>query len=203
MASTSTPTTPQTLLEAVNDLLEAVRISPIMSLNAADLNDDAAGAKQALDGSVREVLLRGWVFNTDVDYVLDPEPGTGNINLPQNTLKFSVERSDGNRYVLRGQRLYDPIKHTYAFEGSVTGNLTVSLPFEELPEAFKRYCTGLAARRWCLPRLPSGATFQYTDDMVKSALALAETQEAEMADVTLKDTSPHFAQFARGRRRYS
>lgn len=201
MPTTSTPTTPQTLLEAVNDLLAAVRISAVMSLNSTELNEDAAGAKQALDDAAREVQLQGWEFNTEWAYTVDPEPSTGNVTLPSNALKMRSSRNQSTRYVKRGLRLYDNERHTYAIGQSVTLDLVVALPFEELPEGFKRYVTGLAARRWCLPRLPSGGTFRYTEEWVSNAYREAEAEDSQMADLTLKDTSPHFFQMAQGKRR--
>jgi hypothetical protein len=201
MVSTSTLTTPQTLLEAVNDLLKAVRISGVMSLNATEINEDASSAKLALDSAAREVQQEGWEFNTDWNITLDPDPTTGYVTLPNNGIKVRSTRDQSKRYVLRGRRLYDNGTHTYALHKSVTVDLVVALPFEDMPEAIKRYVTGLAARRWCIPRLPGGVTFQYTEEFVNAALSQARTEDDEMADLTLKDTSPHFFQMSKGRRR--
>lgn len=196
MASTTTPTTPRSLLEAVNALLRAVRLSAVMSLAAADLNADAAGAKAALDDAVRETLLRGYEFNTDYGLKIDPTPA-GEIVLPLNTLKVRAIRPSTERLVRRGGRLYDNRRRTYAIGKTVELDLVVALEFDELPESFKLYVTALAARRWCIPKLPAQATFQYTEEMLRASLALAEQEDAEGADSTLPDTSPHFAAMRR------
>jgi hypothetical protein len=197
MATTSTPTTPRTLLEAVNTLLLAVRLGAVMSLNAADLNEDAAGAKSALDDASREVQLRGYEFNTDWDYKIDPNVTTGEITLPENTLKVRAARCSNKRLVQRGLRLYDSRLHTYSIGKTVSVDIVVALPFEDLPEGFKLYVTASAARKWCLPKLPASATFEYTKEMLANALSAAEEQDAEMADATAPDTSPHFAAMRR------
>jgi hypothetical protein len=59
MAIDTTPTTPTTLLDAVNILLEAARVSGVDSLDQINLNEDAATAKTALDDVTREVLRYG------------------------------------------------------------------------------------------------------------------------------------------------
>lgn len=200
MSSTSTPTTPADLLEAVNELLQAIRVSGVMSLTASDTNQDAADAKKALDNASREVQLRGWEFNTEYDYVVDPAPD-GTVTLPVNCLKFRRARTEsGVRLVGRGQpiRLYDNTKHTYTIGTSVTVEMVIALPFEDLGASFRKYVTALAARRFCIPKLPSGATFAYTDEFLQAAEAEALQADTQAEDGDLKQTSPHFA--AMGRR---
>lgn len=196
MPTSSTSTSPATLLEAVNALLRACRISGVMSLTATDSNEDAAGAKAAIEDAVRETLQTGYEFNTDYEMLIDPDP-EGQIILPSNTLKVRSYRPNSERLVKRGLKLYDNRKHTYAIGKTVSVDLVVSLPFEELPEGFKLYVTALAARRWCLPKVPSTATFQYTEEMLQAALLKAEQEDAESADSTLVETSPHFANMRR------
>lgn len=197
MSSSSTPTTPKTLLDAVNALLLSARISNVMSLNAGDLNEDASGAKATLDDVCREVQQRGYEFNTEWGYSIDPSPDDGSITLPSNTLKVrEVRCSQGTRrLVQRGLQLYDNRKgyHTFAIGETVEADLVVALPYEDLPEAFKLLVTATAARRWALPKLPSQATFTYTAEMLEAARSLAEEDDSETADATLLDTSPHFA----------
>lgn len=177
-------------------LLNACRISSVMGLSASELNDDAAGAKQAIDLASREAQLRGWEFNTDYGLSLAPDP-SGAVSLPENTLKVRNIRCDNRRLTRRGLRLYDPQKHTFSIGSSVKVDLVNALEFDDLPEGFKLYVTALAARRWCPPKLPTGSTFQYTEEFLNAALAAAEQEDLETADATLPDTSPHFANMLR------
>ena len=196
MAIPTTITTPRTLLEAVNALLGAIRVSGVMSLNAADLNEDAASAKQALDATAREVQLRGWEFNTEVGIVLDPSP-TGEVVLPQNALKARNIRCSQKRLTKRGLKLYDAEKHTFKIGVSVKLDIVVALEFDDMPESIKLYVTALAARRWCIPRMPTGSTFQYTEEVLNAAYAAAEEEDHETSDADLATTSPHFAKMRR------
>ncbi|MGV1835230.1 hypothetical protein ACQZ6C_10750 [Rhizobium rhizogenes] len=196
MATTTTPTTPRTLLDAINSLLSAVRISPVMSVLASDTNGDVSSAKTALDDAARETLLRGYEFNTEYAYRIDPA-ADGTVTLPNNTLKLRAVRCNSRRLVKRGLRLYDNVKHTFTIGETVEADVVLALAFEDMPESFKLYVTALAARRWCLPKLPSSATFQYTQEFLQAALSAAEEEDSEGADNTLPDTSPHFAAMRR------
>ena len=197
MAIDTTPTVPTTLLEAVNTLLNAARVRGIVSLESVNLNVDAAAAKSAIDMVIREALMPGFEFNTEREVKIDPEV-SGEINLPNNPLKVKSYRWQwAPRLVRRGNRLYDPKKRTYAIGETVTVDIVVALEFAELPPAAKAYVTAVAARRFALPRLPEGATFQYTEEYLRSALAAMEQEDADVEDSELKLTSPHFANMGR------
>lgn len=203
MATTSTPTTPQTLLQAINELLREVRISAVMSLQAAENDKDASGAKKALDDAALEVLARGWEFNTEREYVLDPNED-GTIPLPANCLKCTTAKYlGGTRLFVRARKLYDNRKHTFIIGQAATVDMIIALPFEDMPDGVKRLVVATAANRWCRSKLPSGGVFTYTAEFVQDALMGALQDEVdELGDETLKDTSPHFAKWGRGRSIY-
>lgn len=197
MATTTTPTVPKTLLEAVNELLRAIRKASVMSLSASDRNEAASGAKQALDAASVEVQTLGWEFNTVLAAVIDPTP-SGEIELPSNCLKVRTARtSSGERLVQRGQRLYSRKNRTYNIGEAVTVDMVEALEFSELSSSFRLWVTALAAIRFCQPQLPSGATFQYTQDFLEAARAAAELEDATVEDTPLSGTSPHFRDMAR------
>ncbi len=196
--ATSTPTTPTTLLDAVNELLRAIRLASVMSLLNVDMNGEAADARKALDQASREFQQVGWSFNTEVDYVIQPEADTGEVLLPTNCLRVRTIRCDsGDRLVSRGGRLYNPVTHTYAIAEAARVDYVAALPFEELPSSARLYITALGARRFCIPRMPSGSTFQYTEEFLTSALITCEQEDADVLDSTLPQTSPHFAAMRR------
>lgn len=197
MATTTTPTTPKTLLDAVNELLTAIRMAPVMSLSASDLNEAASSARVALDAAAVEVQAQGWEFNTERTATIDPEV-TGEIVLPSNTLKVRSARcSYGTRLVQRGDKLYDPVKRTFSIGEPVQVDIVLALAFEDLSQSFRQWITALAARRFCVPQMPSGATFQYTEDYLVGAQAAAELEDATVRDDDLKATSPHFSKMGR------
>ncbi len=193
-----TPTTPTTLLEAVNTLLQGIRVASLATLSQADNSEDASSALQTLHLANREFQLQGWYFNTDKEErIIDPEVD-GTVVLPANFLKVKSARShDGTRLTARGNLLYDPKEHTSVITGTAKVILTVCLDFDDLPEAGRAYVTGLAARRFCLPKLPAQTTFQWTEEIVMAALNEMEREDADQRDTDLADTSPHFAKHRR------
>lgn len=193
----TTPTEPTTLLEALNNLLEAARIDRVSSYEAVNQHSDAASAKAALDDVSREVQREGWTFNTEPEYLVEPTVA-GELVLPANTLKVTSARyQSGNRLTHRGLRLYDPKLRTFIFTGSAEVDLVVGLEFNDLPQAFKSYITAMAARRWALPKVPEGTTFRYTEEAVQHARNKAEQEETEALDQDMGDTSPHIAMHRR------
>lgn len=197
MAIDTTPTTPTTLLDAVNILLEAARVSGIDSLAQVDLNEDAAAAKKAIDDVSREVQRSGWEQNTSRGFVLDPEVD-GTVLLPLDTAKVKVSRGySGNRLVPRDGKLYDPKLRTYTIGKSVTVDLVQYLEFSDLTDSMKAYITGLAARRFAIPRLPSPSNFKYTEEMVEGFLTALEHEDTDHDDRGIEEISPHFAKFHR------
>jgi hypothetical protein len=197
MAIDTTPTTPTTLLDAVNILLEAARVSGVDSLAQVDLNEDAATAKRALDDVSREVLRSGWEQNTTRGFVIDPDVD-GSITLPLDTASVKMSRGyGGNRLVPRNGKLYDPKLRTFTIGRSVTVDLIQYLEFGDLTDAMKSYITALAARRFAIPRLPSPSNFKYTDEMIQGFLTALEQEDTNHDDRDISEVSPHFAKFHR------
>lgn len=197
MSINETPTTPSTLLEAINVLLAAIRVGALTSLVLTDMSEDAAGAKQAIDMVSREVQKQGWEWNTDEAITLTPDIN-GEIVLGLDILKVTIDRSfSGDQPVQRGRKLYNKTKHTFVWTTNVVVRTVVALEFADLTESMRAYVTAVAARRFCIPRLPIGATFQYTEEMVRAALASAEEENQEMHDQRLEGTSPHFDKMGR------
>lgn len=201
MVSTTTPTTPTTLLDAVNELLKAIRVATVNSLATSDLNEDAAGAKGAIDTAAIQFQTKGWQFNTESGKIIDPDID-GKIQLPSNTLEVRSARlrSSGQKLVPRLPYLYDARAgyNTYTISEAVEVDIVVALPFEAMTSSARFYVTGMAARQWCPPKLPVGATFNWTKEVVESALVAFEQWDSQIAsEDSLKVTSPHFSNMGR------
>lgn len=200
-AASTTTTAPETLLEAINQLLREVRIGAVMSLQAASQSKDASGAMKALDAAAREIQSRGWEYNTERGYQLAPEVGTGIVALPTNCIRCLAAYKgscNGQRLFTRARKMYDNLAHTFNIGVTVYTDMIVLLPFEDLPEPIKDYVVAMAAYRWCRPKLPSGGVFQYTEQYLANAESRAlESEYDELGGPTLPETSPHFAFHAR------
>ena len=137
--------TPTTELEAVNECLENIGQAPVSTISG-DLGVDTQMALNFVRKVTRELQSQGWFWNTEKDYKITPNV-SGDILLPVNTLAVDSTGLDADRDVVqRGQRLYDRDNHTYRFTKPILLELTVGLPFDELPETARRYISLRAAR---------------------------------------------------------
>jgi hypothetical protein len=135
---------PTTELEAVNTMLSVIGETPVNTLSG-QMVTDAVIAKNVLNEISREVQSEGWHFNTEDDYPLTPN-SDGEIVLPKNCVRVHVASRSSLDVVQRGTRLYDRTNHTYRFTSTVHADVVFLLPFEEMPEAARRYVTIRAAR---------------------------------------------------------
>ena len=123
----TTPTVAMTKLDAVNQMLASIGESPLNSITGT-IPKDANKAVIALDTTLREVLNNGWSFNSDTDYELTPESGSGYILIPSGALWVDPQ-VQSNDYVMRYNpteddiTLYDRDDHTFVFSDSVKCNV--------------------------------------------------------------------------------
>jgi hypothetical protein len=132
-----------TELEAINEMLNAIGEGQVSSLDTA--NADVAQCIRLLRDHSRKVQSRGWWFNREEDFTITPDVN-GNLILPNNILK--VDTSGDDRYekplIQRGQKLYDPVSHTYTFTEGVTAELVTGLSWDDLPQTARSYITACA-----------------------------------------------------------
>jgi hypothetical protein len=192
---------PTTELQAVNIALEAISQLPVASLSAADVNPDADSALKRLYETNREVQGEGWHFNQEFDRVLDPTEA-GEVLLPTNVLKvervyFSGLGNDSKDLVVRGKRLYDRRGSGFKIGGPVQVDVTVLIPFEDLPEAARWYIAVKAARRFASGKLHSGNAYKLTRADEDEARIRLEQAESQTDQRTMRD-NPHI-NYVRGR----
>ena len=138
-----------TELEAVNIMLSAIGEAPVSSLENSSL-EDVTVAKNILNETIVDVSTVGYNFNSEYNYKLVQDTD-GHINVPANAVYVDVSNrgsSIGKDLVLRGERLYDRENQTYTFTESVYVDMTLILPWDELPQYARRYITIKAARRF-------------------------------------------------------
>jgi hypothetical protein len=172
----TTSTTPLTELEAVNVLLSCIGEAPVNVLDDTGLVD-VATARATLGEVSRLVQNRGWNFNCEQKYPLTRNVD-GELHLPANTAKVkpSADFSD-LKLTQRGTRLYDRENHTFVFTKDITVDLTVLLPFDELPQAARHYITLRAARVFQGRVQGAETNYRFTED--DEAQALVDFSDAE------------------------
>ena len=167
-----------TELEAINTMLSAVGSSPVSSL-ASPLGAEVAIAKNILTETRREVLQRGWVFNTD--YKLEMSVNSDSeVPVGENILRIdgSVGYNGNLDLVQRSGKLYDRTNHTYTItETKVTVDLTYLLNWTDCVEVARRYMMIRSARVFA-DRIV-GYNHQHQFTQLDEYQALADLREAE------------------------
>jgi hypothetical protein len=158
-----------TELDAVNQLLASVDISPVSSLGGStDL--EVQGAITRLSNINRSVQGMGWDFNTRLE-ILYVRNVSNEITIPTNVLRISPSgRSIWKDLVLRGGKVWDRDKDV---DGTVLTedvylDVVELLNFEDLPQSCRDYITARAVREH--------ERFESSDD--------TKTEVAQQAEIT-------------------
>lgn len=182
---------PTTELEAVNIILSGIGEAPISSF--AEVTADVSLARNILAEISRETQTEGWQWNTEDDFPLTPDAAKGEIKLPPTAIRVHFREPDDRELIIRGQRVYDRVNHSFTFPSGVRilVTLTLLLPFEDLPEAARRYVTLKAARVFQERTVGSGTLydFQQADEARARALMLADERRQDRPNI-LKGTLP-------------
>lgn len=157
-------TTPTSELEAVNTMLSCIGEAPISDIETTG-SVRVDQAKAMLNEISRTVQQRGWHFNSEDDYPL-VRNGTGELVLPTNTFRVCAAREHRADYdvVQRGTKLYDRKNHTFTFTVDLKVDIVLCLPFEELPEAARKYINIFAARTFQGRVQGSEAVYRFTSE---------------------------------------
>lgn len=97
---------------------------------------------------MRTIQSEGWHFNTEDNYPLSPEVGTGIISLPTNLCSWDLDvyRHPTSDVTVRSNKLYDKINRTFSFSETMYGRACLLLPFTDMPEVLRHYTTIKAGR---------------------------------------------------------
>ncbi len=120
-----------TRLDVLNSCLGSIGENP--TTNADSNHPSVIAARTVLDRVTKALQMRGWWFNKEYNLTLSPN-GDGEVVLPSNTLKCDPVRESVN-YIKRGNKLYDPVNHTFVLSTAVEVNITVQLNIEDCPES--------------------------------------------------------------------
>lgn len=173
-------------LEAVNTMLTLVGDSPVNTLSATTSN--AQIAELILDEVTKEFQYQGWHFNTENNVTL-PRDNNNKIEVPDNVMSVDIDdlAYPNTDIIIRGNYLYDKIKHSYEFSSDLKAEIIYFLTWDNLPEVAKRYVV-LRAGRIFSQRL-IGSAEQNATNTVDENQALRELVywDEQMADFTIWD----------------
>lgn len=169
--------TPSTELDAVNEILSSVGSSPVNSLED-DANVDVLNAVRTLKAVSQEIQSRGYSFNTLTSVTLKPDSFTNKVAYGRDFLKAV---STSYKFVSREGYFYDLDSGNLEFpEGITLDELVRELPFEELPQAFRKYITVRASRVFQMRYLTSADIDAHLQ--LEESAAYADIVDYELTD---------------------
>jgi hypothetical protein len=184
---------PRTELDAVNDMLATILEAPVDSLEGELETPDVTLAKAVLGRVNREIQSIGWCFNKEYAYPLTKTIDNEFV-LPSNAIEVVVNRQKHPtlNVVERDRKMYDIDNHTFKFENMDTlyVDIVFVLPFEDLPEAFRKYITIRACRIFQDKTLGSGDVHDYTKEDEMRARAEALNYHAKVSKKNLYEHIP-------------
>jgi len=138
-------TTPTSLIEAVNIILDGIGEAPINSLISD--NEDVNKALARIDEASRDIQGYGLWFNTETTDI-SPD-GSGEYPLTPDVITAKAVNFLDRHFVIRGSRMYDRKNARF---NSNTEDLKVELirllDFDDLPEEARRAVFVQAARKF-------------------------------------------------------
>lgn len=171
-------TIPSTKLDAVNLMLMSIGQTPLNTLDTTGIRD-AALAELTLDMQTRQVLSRGWSFNTDYEYEVAPDVND-NVLVPSDALQM-VPTYDYNDFVERdngGTRMmYDREDNTFEITTTEEYTIVRTLSFTQLPETMRGYLMTRAARIFQSQIIGSQILREYTKEDENDAFAALKRHE--------------------------
>jgi hypothetical protein len=166
--------TPQTELDAVNQMLMSIGKAPLDTLDITI--KDAAFAQLTLHNQLREVLKKGWDFNTDYEYEMTPvagkislDPSILSVRPSDRSLDYT-QRYDGDELSMG---MYDRYKKSFNEFGTAAIKFDViwMQGFEEIPEAARAYIGHLAGRVFQANHIGSEIIYRFTKEREIETLA--------------------------------
>lgn len=169
--------TPSTELDAVNEILSSVGSSPVNSLED-DANVDVLNAVRILKAVSQEIQSRGYSFNTLTSVTLKPDYFTNKVAYGRDFLRVV---STSYKFVSREGYFYDLDSGNLEFpEGITLDELVRELPFEELPQVFRKYITVRASRVFQMRYLTSSDIDAHLQ--LEESAAYADIVDYELTD---------------------
>lgn len=185
------PTAVMTKLDAVNSMLASIGQSPINTITGT-IPKDASMAVLTLDNILREVLTKGWSFNSDDEYLLNPEVSL-DILIPSSAM-WADPTSQAIDAVVRYEggvaKLYNRTEQTFSWDRPVACNVIWAFEFEEIPQVARHYVAMRAGRIFQAQIVGSPTLFQYTDLHEKEAYAAFKRLEKRSKRYNLISQDP-------------
>ena len=170
-----------TELDAYNMMLATLGELPLESIDAD--HGTLPAAVQQLKNTRRAVLGRGWWCNREV-VTLTPDPDTGRITVPQDTLSI-IPTAQTRKLAQRGSQLYDPVNATFDIGESVQVDVTLDIEFDDLPENAKSYIAAKAVEQFNKDNEGDTIKLREAQNTVRETYVLLSAEDIRQSRVNL------------------
>ena len=151
---TTTTTTLDTELSAVNSILGSIGQSPISQLDFT--NPEVSFVYNLLKESNQDVQSEGWTFNIEYHIKNSNKTSDNKFIIPSDVMRIDMEDAwDRTRDFVRRKdsdgiwKMYDRVNHTFEYpdDDHFFVNKVRLLEFEDIPSVFQRYIIYKASGR--------------------------------------------------------
>lgn len=171
-----------TELEAINSMLQMIGEQPVNNIPVKGFSE-ASLAQTTLHNVSRIIQNEGLNCNVEHDYVLACDTD-GYVVVPSNALNLDFVSTD---YVVRGNKVYDKIKHTFVINKPVTCTVTWFLDFSDLPNHVRNYISIKAARKFMLELVGATDVYKLTEQQEYDTMAVFNRNEINNASLNFAD----------------
>lgn len=129
-------------LEVLNHVLDVMNEDAVSTVSST--LPTAQRAMRVIDRSTKKLQKRAWWFNADYNITLNASV-SGEVIIPDNATIVDFNRND--KYVQRGNRVYDPVNHTFIIGSNIVlVRLVQAFDLADLPEQAAEYIKHLSAQ---------------------------------------------------------
>lgn len=178
--------TPATELDAINEIIASIGESPVNTLEEVT-NVDVLNAQRILSSVNRQQQARGWSFNIQQGYILNPDETTHRIRWSDSFLY--LRGSNDEKYAKSGDYLKDVTNNTTTFLSPISVTVILLVPFEEMPEAMRQYITAKAALTFQVRYLGDASLTDALTKDVNEAWAHLQEYELDVNDYGILDNT--------------
>lgn len=189
-----------TKLEAVNTLLRSIGTRPVTSVTVG--HPDVVDAVAVLERWTKTCLERGWWFNIMRNTVLTPDANKF-IHFPQSVIRFEYSDSHTRlkypNIAKREDRLLNAATNSFQWDDSVTLDLYIELPWEDIAYSAQLYVMYSAAAEFVRDKIEDTAKEMKLEQKANTYYAELDAEEMRTVKYNMFD-NPAIADVRRGRR---
>jgi len=172
-------------LDAVNEMLLAIRERPVASLDAIDVLSEAGQALDLLRKESLALQARGKYFNTSIE-TLDQDVSN---TLPLAVNVISVRSTDQTKnYMAYEGYLYDATNNTSTFTSSVELEIVRFMDFDSIPIEYRFYIAAMAGRKFEQRMRGTPEANQFTQESIVQRRAICMALDSRQNRLNMLDS---------------